>query len=413
MNKIINIFLIFIVSITWYFQIKLDLNSEYIVNEYIQEGDRYFQKGINFEAINSYKSAKKIKIIPIKNYVKALIAENQFEEALNELKNGYEDSVIYKLESEILDKLLSENKNNEFNKLLNIVSEKTKLEYLKNTTFKFVEYEEVFNDVKYNSSMSGIYIVKKDSSYDSWTLINSKGRYISNRTFEEIINVDRDTFTVIEDGKLKIFDYKNNLIGDFGEMDGEYKEGKFLKKSDKFQYFDRSGKPISKTFEFASNFENGQAIVKENTIKLINEKFEVIKEFPYGKVKCKALDCIFENKIILFDEKFKIYDIKENKYSNEFEDVDYPNNSYIAVKQAGKWSYINEEFEKINDQFYDLANSFTNDIACVIKNNEKFLINKNFEFEKLSSNIFPFNNEGISFIKVEGGYKMIRLVRER
>ena len=123
-------------------------------------------------------------------------------------------------------------------------------------------------------------------------------------------------------------------------------------------------------------------------------------------------DAIVDGKIIIKNDKYKMYDIKNNKFSQEYDDIDFSYGDYIAVKKGDKWTYIDRDFKEIIEGKYDLAKSFTCGIGIVKEGSYYIGIDRlGKELFKLENEIKQFSKEGVSFIRENEEWKMVRLVR--
>ncbi len=198
----------------------------------------------------------------------------------------------------------------------------------------------------------------------------------------------------------------------------------FYEKDDgtaKWGYINPQGEnPFNTWFEYASEFENGWAIVKERIFwGAIDTKGKFIVEPKYIGM-LKATD---KTAWVLKDNQWFLFDIINNKTINNLEhkvlDKGKFENGICWIKnQRGKKVFINEKGETLSQEFDD-ANNIHQGLASVKKDNKWGLINAQGElilrpqFDYLglhSEGLIPFiNNDDIKkwgYIDIEGNVKI-------
>lgn len=411
MKNILNNSLILIALIILGVSIYQDNDLKEKAKKYETTGDKFFQDGVYDDAIINYKkSIESIENIEInKKIIDSYLKKLNLVEARKAIETSkFDEEYISKIQSEILDIYLAENDYRNFNIYLDKVKEKVKNKYLIRTFNKFIHTEKFYDDVKYSPSFKN-FIVKKD---DKWIIVNEKGRSLNLEKHENILGIWKNYYTAVEDDYTKVYDnfgsVKANLKGKYENFYENY-----LIKVDNtgMYYVNRAGEKQSDIYTKISNFSNGKALIFKDKWKLINNKFQIIEEFDFKEVKIDEFNnAIHDNKIIFKDDKYTIYDIKNNKFSTKYDDIDYSYGEYIAVKK-NKWGYIDQNFNKVIDFKYDDASSFTENRGFTKLNNKFYIIDKNGYSFEITDEIFPFNNEGLSFIKTPNGYELIKLLR--
>ena len=151
-------------------------------------------------------------------------------------------------------------------------------------------------------------------------------------------------------------------------------------------------------FDGATNFKNGVAAVKSrNKWYLINNRFETIGEETYDDVVTDdTMCCCCCNRIfVLSGGKYKLLDQQGKTIATGFDDARCFIDGYAAVKQNGKWGFINNSGEIVIGYCYDDADSFCMGLAPVclgdawyyIKTNGDKAFDEEFEWAgRLSSN---------------------------
>lgn len=413
MKKIHNIFLILILVSLWTITILSNRNVTNDAIEYEKIADRYYENNLYSDALNNYEKSLSIdKRDSVKNkIVNTLILDQKYEEAFNklhDLKISDEGTINY--QNKILDILIQKEEYRLANKLSNISKNEVKESYKNKYYSEYYIYDNEYDSIKHNPNEKNIIV----SINNKYFFINSKNRIISKK-FNNILGKDENFQTVVDDEKNKVIDINGNVRSNlYLDIVGYYKNNYLVAKdNNRFYYIDRVNNINSKAYEKASNFTHGKAIVKESKVKIIDSKFKEIKKFDATDFKIDSKnDAIYDDKIILKNQKYQIYDIKKDKYSKQYDDIDFSYGEYIAVRENDKWGYINQDFEIIKTPKYDYAYSYSQAMGIVKENSEYKILDKNFkEKKKIINEILPFNNEGISFIKHSDKWKMIRLVR--
>ncbi len=411
MKYILNYILIIIASMI--LAISLYQNND--INERAKKhentGDKFFEDGVYNEAIINYKKSIEIieNIETSKKLVESYLKNLSINEAIKEIENSkFEQDYVSKIQAEILEVYLSQNDYRNFNNYLSKVNEKVKNKYLLTVFNQYIKTGKLYDDVKY-SPVFNKFIVKKD---DKWMIVNENGRSLNLEKHEEILGVWENYYTARDGFYTKVYDASGNIKAN---LKGDYKNfyENFIIKEDNngMCFVNRAGEKQSDTYTKITNFSNGKALIFNEKWKLIDNKFQIIEEFDFKDIKIDEFNnAIYDDKIIFKDEKYRIYDIKNNKFSKKYDDIDFSYGEYIAVKK-NKWGYIDQNFNKVIDFKYDDASSFTLDRGLVKLNNRFFIINKRgFEF-RVNNKIFPFNHKGVSFIKTKDGYELIKLLR--
>jgi hypothetical protein len=100
--------------------------------------------------------------------------------------------------------------------------------------------------------------------------------------------------------------------------------------------------------------------------------------------------------------------------SDTYEDVDlFQDGTYAAVKQNGKWGYIDLDGNKVIDCQYEEAKSFSNGIGAVKQNGKwgyintdnKIVIDLQFDEAKY------LNSEGHAFVYSDGRWTLLSLYK--
>ncbi|MGF0040701.1 WG repeat-containing protein [Peptoniphilaceae bacterium SGI.131] len=409
MRKILNILmplalfgLIFLVYIR-------ETNKDDIFNKYRDLGDKYMAADLQMDAKSEYLKALNLKRDEkiTEKLIKLSLKNKEYRDAIkyiNLLENpkSLQDLFIRSLEDG--------NDIKSVNNLLLSIKDRDFRQRLESVIFP--------SYIHLNKKFSGIEYLPTDSSYivgaaEKWRIINASGNLVSKDSYKQVVSSGK-YITVLEDDGYKIYDKFYNLRGKIKAKNFGF-DGIGMVVLDK-EYFiaDRLGQPVSKRYQYLSNFSDDLAVAKFNEkYSLIDREEKCIKDLNANFIKSNMRnDAIVDGKIIIKNDKYKMYDIKNNKFSQEYDDIDFSYGDYIAVKKGDKWTYIDRDFKEIIEGKYDLAKSFTCGIGIVKEGSYYIGIDRlGKELFKLENEIKQFSKEGVSFIRENEEWKMVRLVR--
>lgn len=410
MKKLLYSFLIAVTVFSWLFTLSKNNRTEKQYMNYIENGQIYFHKGLYKDAIDNFENARKINdseeiIHQIQN---SLFLDQQYEKAFEySLINKTEEAMD--MQYKILQTLYENEEYKIVNKLLDISESDVRDKFMNVYFQQFDVLKNEFSKINYSPLDQDYFIA---DYYNKSSIVNNNAKIINSVDEGKILSVNYPYFTLIDGGQTLVYDFENNIrsIIDSNNV-SPYQEGYMVMKKE--LYIDRTGQEKSDKYIKASNFNNGLALVKEDKVAIIDIKFDTIKELEADDFKIdERNNAIYFDTIILQTEKYQIYNIKENKYSEFYEDVDFNYGELIAVKRDEKWGYIDQNFNLVIDFVYDEAESFSCGIGLVyINGNQHMIDEKNNVLKELEYSILPFNKDGISFMLEEENYKMIKLLR--
>ncbi|WP_311487439.1 hypothetical protein [uncultured Helcococcus sp.] len=419
MRKILNLVILSILIIISAVVVLTYRNkSNYIVKQrnYAQA---FYDKKLYKDAIKEFGKLNKEDLLKedVLMIAESYLALEEFNTAIN---MSIEDFDLYKIPREKKHKIqenilkILDNKEmyKEYNKFFLKLDEELKSKYMDKYLSDYVVYGESFDQIRYTLNDCKEYIGKKD---DFWYLITNKGKIKHSSKNEDILGWNSPYLTVINQGNTLVIDEKNDIRAHFDGVEYfSFQHPYIVKKTASGQiYIDRSSINKSKAYKKASNFIENKAVVVDNGVKLIDTNFSSINSIEGQGIKVDDRNnAIYDNKVIVKSNKYKIYDITKEKYSEEYDDIDFSYGQYIAVKNKNKWTYIDQDYKSVGDKGFSQAYSFSNDIGVIKENGGYKIINKNLKvIKEVEGEIYPFNEEGISFIKKEDKYYMIRLKR--
>lgn len=392
--------------------------SNYIVKQrnYAQA---FYDKKLYKDAIKEFGKMNKEDLLKedVLMIADSYLALEEFNTAINMSIEDFDRYKIpkekkHKIQENILKILDNKEMYKEYNKFFLKLDEELKNKYMDKYLSDYVVYGESFDQVKYTLNDYKEYIGKKN---EFWYLITNKGKIKHSSKNEDILGWNSPYLTVINQGNTLVIDEKNDIRAHFDGVEYfNFQNPYIVKNTTSGQiYIDRSSVIKSKVYKKASNFTDNKAVVIDDGIKIIDTNFKLISNLEGQDFKIDSRNnAIYDNKVIVKSNKYKIYDITKDKYSDEYDDIDFSYGQFIAVKNKNMWTYIDQDFNSVSDKEFNKAYSFSNDIALIKEKDGHKIINKNLKvIKEIEDKIYPFNEEGISFIKKEEKYYMIRLKR--
>jgi len=200
---------------------------------------------------------------------------------------------------------------------------------------------------------------------------------------------------------------------------GTYSEGLLpVKMNGKYCYTNTSFKKQFGDYEEAYAFNNGKAMVKdESGYYLIDNKGKKCSKKVYKEIKTDELGYASRSGIyaVKTDDKFYLIDNNEKKIgSDEYDDARLmSSDEYMAVKKDDKWGFVDSKGKVVIKPQYVDASSFSNGLAAVnidgkwgyIDKSGKVVIEQQFDGAK------NFSTGGSAFVLVEDKWQMIKLYR--
>lgn len=415
MKKIFYILILVIISLSWYLTIYKDLSNKQELAKLLEKADKYYEKGIYSDSLENYKKALKIKYNPVvlEKMIKIYINQDREYLAISNINrsNLQYDSKL-KLYSKIISKLMLNRQYKTMNKIMDSI-DLNKFYQLKDMVDgKYEILDREYFDLRYSPLHKNYFIVKGKK----WRIIDSNNRNLIRENFDEIYDVRNNLVSGKIDKFSGLYDWKENLKAKFDDEKIYIQDEETLIKYKKnAQLVNRLGEEIFK-FDMISNISKNYYVVKNETWKILDKNLDLIEDLSVQDIKFDTFNnAIINEKIIVKNSGYQIYDFKNKKFSKTYEDIGFFYDGLIAVKKFNKWGYINADFEEVIDFKYDYAHSSTGGLAIVKKDGFYKILNLNTNKEvDISENIqeiYPFNSEGITFLKINDKWKMVKLIR--
>lgn len=415
MKKIIYPSILVLIILIWFYLLNFSQDKIEMYSKNIETGDTFFNKQLYNDSLEYYTSASKV---ISSDYASQMIIEsniglenyNLAYDLINRSKLNYE--IKNKLQSIILTTFYQREDYSNLNKFLDMSLIPIKKEYKSKLKGAYIIYDEEFQGIDFLPSDQDNYVVYQDNEA---RIINNNSKYTNSLSYQDIRGIDDEFINVYEENQSRIYDSKSNLRFKSDDKNIFSLNSNYMVKikDDKYFYIDRSDTKTSKSYVKASNFRGDKAIVFDGSNKIIDNSFNIIEEIDGDGFKTDHRNnAIKDNKVILsIGNKMKMYNFETQDYSSEFEDIDFSYGNLIAVKLNNKWGYMDQDFNLVIDFAFDSAKSFTCDLGLVKIDGLSKLIDSSNKSIKIKDYIVEsFNDQGISFIRVDDTYKMIKLV---
>ena len=424
MKRYISISMVILIVASWLIFQKSINTRQVNYEKQVNMGDEYAAMGAYIDAIKSYdKAIKYADDNGNKLYIKKFNIYMK-EEKLNEAKNTL--SIVYKQGGEV-EKLADEYlkkaiENKEYARVNAFIEEFRNLEASK-------KYQDEMKFILEENKSIYSKVIQEGKSYSlvevsgNYRLINSKDRTIFNKKEGKIRGFDEEKalITFSENGKNILLDFENNTrsILKRGEIK-TFNEGSYvLIEPTKQILLDQLNRPLIQANKIGTFSSGNTYILQDRKLRIIDQKLNTIREFEAEDVKENSIgQGVVDNKIILISDegvrkKEKICSIETGKCSKYYDEIDFSRNSFIAVKENGKWGFIGQDFREVASPIYGYARSFSDDIGIVKTREDLYLIDKALKTKKmpLYLDILGFNEEGIGFAKNQIGWKQVKLAK--
>lgn len=429
MKKNITLAFVALLALSWYTSVNSYVGTPKEYEEHLEKAAAYEKKEIYEDAIEEYEEAQdylkeRDKSIDLKiaaDYL-AMEEESDYVDKMEEIISHYEDNgdaVLGLAEYYINDGKMPKavallkkqmDKETEDEKII------AKYEELKGT------YTSVYSTyVEMSRVCNGYVIVKSESGYG---VNDSNGQAMIDSIYEQVGIFDEELVyaPLYADGKWAYVneDIHKKLVPDeVCEYLGTFSEGYAVAKKDgKYGYYDDEMELVCDfIYEDASVFANDVAAVKKDgKWAIIDDDFENITEFKYDDVAMDEFGyCSLNERIFVKSgDTYQMIDLEGNVISEQkFEDA-YPfleEGQPAAVKQNGKWGFVDSDGKICIECTYSEAKSFTIDFAPVKINEEwGYIDNKNnlvipCEFTDATS----FSTDGTASVQYSDVWSMIKL----
>ena len=392
---LVCIALIIIAAFSWIGVLKRGVDNASNYEKYIQQAEKYEQKGIFIDALTCYQEAQKIRpkeydvAVKIAKTYEKLGDTKGFLMACDEASSLNKDtSEPYVMKAEYL---INTNRYADAIKAVNGVPKKLEeadeIQHIKELlayqyNIKYVSFDDIYD---WHEAGGKCYAAAKNDGF--WGLVDEDGNQKLRFRFDYVGAYDEETGVVpcCENGAYYYVDIKGNkkLAGDFDyQFLGSFGCGYApAQRNNTYGYINAEFEEFSFDYSYAGAFANKVAAVEKNgKWALINERFEPITDFMYDEIFVDAYGycSVFKTIVARIGSGFVLLDTEGKRISERtFESVSLPasEDEPIAVKIGGYWSYVDTTGNVVLDTQFDNAKSFALGLAPVQKNNKWVYIN--------------------------------------
>ena len=428
---VILMIMLMMVTVSWSNVLSYGDEVEAEIAMHLKNAEEYESKEIYIEAVAEYQAVLKLRpddydlamrivglydTLGIKNkYVSAcenaISADNTQKEPYMLLADYYISCSNYSKAYSVLNKAKSHIPNdNEIESLI--------LDIKKRYTTVTLSYKEVtdFHIFDTSKSKTGYGIAHID---EKMAVVNDGGGIsFSADGYEEFGFLEDGLRPVKKNGQYFYIDkdqYKRMVPDEEASYLGAFSNGYAVACfSDGYGYINKSGKIVKRGYKYAGGFARGIAPVQDQSGQwyVINTSFSRVVEDSFDEIKISDLGYCTENGMF-FAKKGDTYTLYNNtgeKIAEGFEDVKlFVSNEPAAIKQNGKWGFVNTSGKIVIEPKYDNANSFNVGYAPICDGNKWGAIDIDCnvliepEFESMRS----FSKGGYSLVKTEDKFKMV------
>ncbi len=422
---LIPLLLIVMMAYSTYSLISTNTENQNKYKTCIRKAQEYAKQGIVVDSLEYYKNA-----ISMRDSVKLRI-----EVADMLIKNKHDDECVAWLETaveqypentKVYEKLLEEYINIEkFEESYELIEEinnrglSTKKIKKLYTTIQY-KYELDFDRYEDAASLGDGYFSftekgKKGLLFNGKVILFSRFDFIGGYHDGLIsVNLNGEKYYVDQEGnKRKVVpdSIKCEFLGDI--CDGLIA----IKSNGKYSFYNNEFKKQFGEYEYASNFNEGIAAVKENGgWYLINTKGEKLQSKAYEDVKLNEQNIAFKNGRAFVKEELgyvmvdnKGHSINDVVYedANIFEEKD----SLAAVKIGGVWTFINKNGKRMVQNSFDEAKSFSIGIGAVKKDGNWGYVDEkgNMVISNVFKDVKPFSKDGVTIVADDEGWMVMSL----
>ncbi len=299
---------------------------------------------------------------------------------------------------------------------------------------KGIPYEDMFHKMeehKYKYKLEktkfanlGIYMSEhcvmqnEDGAYG---IVDSSGKTVLKAKYKQMSFYSSEMLAVEdEDGGMYWIDLKGNRKKNYKGEDSIIELGAMVNgifrarlEDGSYAYYNSECEKISELYNDATTFLDGIAAVRSGSWYLIDESMQKVNDVPYAVIQRDVNGCIskYERLFVSEGRDYIMIDTTGQQIGdNSFEDARlFTDGTAAAVKQDGKWGFVNLSGEVIIEPKYNDARSFCNGFAAVNKDGKWGFINEDGEMviEPKFDEVRDFTSSRICFVKEGSVWKIL------
>lgn len=256
-----------------------------------------------------------------------------------------------------------------------------------------------------------------------WGYVNLSGRTVISPVFKEagafsggvapIVDKNDEAYYIDTAGRRKYVLLDVNGIKEYSMM---YNQTYAVNNGKSYGFYNTAHQFLFGEYDYATSLGSGVAAVEQDgKWSLINMKGKEISENTYSEIIFDTRGVVVKNERIFAreDSEYIMLDMSGKQVSDKtFEAVDmFKDGNYAAVKENGKWSFIDKNGKTVLETEYEEVRSFSNGYAAVKENGVWGYINLNNQLiiEPTFEEAMDFNRFGCVFVKQDGMWTLLKL----
>ncbi len=289
------------------------------------------------------------------------------------------------------------------------------LEIMKKYSTMTLSYSDVSDYHKADNSTMGFATAKIDGKN---VVVNTTGGISFSEDYEYIgimsdnlrpIKNHGEYYYINEEKYRKVVPEKEASY--LGSFSSGYAPAEF---SDGYAYIDKTGKIVRSGYKFAGGFSRGIAAVQDQNGKwnVINSSFEKVVDAEFDDVKLTDIGYCTETGMFFAKQgdKYTLYNNAGEAVAQGFEDAKlFVSKEPAAVKQNGKWGFVDTNGKIVVEPKYEEANSFNAGYAPFRQGKKWGAVNIDGDvlIDPTFDSMRSFSSDGYSLVESEGTFKMV------
>jgi tetratricopeptide (TPR) repeat protein len=435
-------------ALSWYSLIHHGVKTQKQYEQYMKAGDKYAKENIFVDALNNYEKANALKKdVKVCHKIFDLYLQKQDEDGAL----SYAGSVMssYPKDKVIYEKVLAYYiKTHQYTEAFQLCDQ-TKAKKMCSKKF-----QKSIDSIKYTyqilmdgytevspfsqgmavvledgvcsyvlengeSGLSGDYSIIRPKFDDYVIVATNENSASDDHSSLENINEDQGTgnsWEIVDmQGNKRASIPTGSAITNVGALsDGLYA----VKKNDKTSFYYQSGKIWKSGFLYAGTMYQGYAAVEDMDGFHILTKAGKMLPGVYESIAIDESGTAVHRQVYFgqIKEKYGLYDVSGKSLGQAQYDEVHPftdQGRYAAVKQNGKWGFVNTAGKLVISPSYDDARSFSNGLAAVEKDGKWGFIDENNKMvlKPEFDGAMDMSNSGTAFVKKNTIWSLLSLYR--
>lgn len=424
---LIPLLLVVMMGYSTYSLVSTNIENQNKYKQYVKKAQEYAKQGIVVDSLACYKEAiSLVDSAELRVEVADMLTKNNHkEDCVSWLETAVEQ---YPENSKLYEKLLAEyidvGKFEESYELVEEIENRELVTEKIKKLYAVIKYKYELDLDRYEDAVSlgsSYFAVteneKKGLIFKDLTILFNEYDYIGGYHDELIsVSLNGEKYYVDEEGN------KRKVLPESMECEylGDICDGLIsIKSNGKYSFYNKEFQKKFGEYEYASNFNEGIAAVKEGgNWYLINTKGHKIGDTNYTDIKLSENNIAFKNgrafvkkedEYVMVDNKGKSISDREYEDANIFEEK----NGLAAVKIGGSWTFIDKSGKQVIKDSFDEAKSFSIGIGAIKKDGYWGYIDEKgrMVIDNIFKDVKPFSKDGVTLVSDEEGWMVMSLYR--